>query len=61
MLTFFFITVLLACFAAVLLMMQDVPYSNGLVLGEGGYDMKGLVAPVATGTLLQVLSGEYNI
>lgn len=58
---YFLVTILLAFLVAILLMMQDVPFSNDLVLGEGEYDMSGLVAPVSTGTLLQILSGNVSV
>ena len=59
MLTYFLVTVILAALIGIVILTQDVPipYHDEIILGTGGYDMKGLVAPVATGTILQTLSG----
>ena len=41
---------------------RDVPTlpvsGGGLSLGKGGYDIQGVIAPVATGTILEVFSSK---
>lgn len=57
--TSLWVSVGVIAFAAILLAMQDVSISSDkIILGQGGYDMKTLVAPIATGALLQGLSGN---